>query len=469
MDDLHRSEDIVADRYRIVRPLGRGGTSVTYEAEDLTNYRLVAIKVLSLRQMGDWKVLELFERESRILQQLNHPAIPKYLDYFYLDSQSDRRFYLVQELVSGRSLYELGQKGWKPTESSVKAIAEQVLEILDYLHRRVPPVIHRDIKPQNLIRQSDGRIFLVDFGAVQDVYRYTVSKGGTFVGTLGYMPPEQFRGETHCASDVYALGATLVYLLTGKSPDELPQKRLKIDFRSTTNLSPQFADWLDSLLEPAIEDRYQSARVALKNLRSPQTLQPIREIQQTRAVPTKKLKEVPQSDRIVAQRFVDGLTVEIFARPWNLSSSLSAIVTVILGIVLSLISLFFLISLLAASGTNSAFGLLFVTIIFLLPLWTVFFLMMQSVHALTGNNVRLNIDSKNFYIFVDGWLGASKYQGRTANLIRVTGNWKHPQFQDARGRLTQFSLVTGDRVYRFDAILSHREMQWLERELSSFI
>ncbi|PPT05853.1 serine/threonine protein kinase [Geitlerinema sp. FC II] len=460
MDDLHRSEDIVADRYRIVRPLGRGGTSVTYEAEDLTNYRLVAIKVLSLRQMGDWKVLELFERESRILQQLSHPAIPKYLDYFDLDSQSDRRFYLVQELVSGQSLHELVEKGWKPDESDVKAIAEQVLEILDYLHRRVPPVIHRDIKPQNLIRQPDGQIFLVDFGAVQDVYRYTVSKGATFVGTLGYMPPEQFRSETHCASDLYALGATLVYLLTGKSPDELPQKRLKIDFRSATNLSPQFADWLESLLEPAIEDRCQSAAIALANLRSP------------RAIKQTNRGLIPNSDRIVVCRRRDSLTVEIFARPWKLTSIALATVTAISGFGMSLLSLFFLILVIVASisdGIGPGLALLIILSGLLLPLWSFFWVIFQKTHALRGNHVRLDIDSRRFDLSVSGFLNSRKYQGTTANLIRVTGSWKYPDLQDERGRLTQFSLVTGDRVYRFDAILTRREMQWLERELFDFV
>ena len=157
-------------------------------------------------------------------------------------------------------------KGWHPTEAEVKQVAIQILEILSYLHQLNPPIIHRDIKPENLILQSDGKIFLVDFGAVQDIYRQTISFSGTFVGTIGYMPPEQLQGKAYCASDLYSLGGTLLYLLTHRSPDELPQKRMKIDFRSCVKISPEFADWLEVILEPMWEDRFQSATEALNVL-----------------------------------------------------------------------------------------------------------------------------------------------------------------------------------------------------------
>lgn len=264
---LYPSDRIIAQRYRIVRSLGQGAFGITYEAQDLTNDKRVAIKVLSLRQTQDWKALDLFERESRVLAHLNHPAIPKYLGYFYEDTPEDRYFYLIQELVEGDSLADLAKKGWHATEAQVCDIAEQVLEILDYLHFLNPPVIHRDLKPQNIIRRADGRVYLVDFGAVQDVYRRTLIEGGTFVGTVGYMPPEQFGGQAFFASDLYALGATLLFLLTHRSPDELPQKRMKIDFRHRISVSPEFANWLEKMLEPAIEDRYKSAPEALGVLR----------------------------------------------------------------------------------------------------------------------------------------------------------------------------------------------------------
>ena len=268
MNNSHKAEDIIAQQYRIIRPLGEGGMGTTYEAVDLENSQKVAIKVVSLRQMTDWKILELFEREAKVLANLHHPAIPKYIDYFQADSLNDRCFYLVQELAEGESLAELIDKGWRTGEAEIKQIALQILEILQYLHNLNPPVIHRDIKPKNIIRQADGKVFLVYFGAVQDVYRSTLTRGSTFVGTLDYMPPEQLRVQAVFGSDLYSLGATLLYLLLGRSPAVLPMKRMKIDFRERVQISSHFADWLEKMLEPAVEDRFATAKyasVALKN------------------------------------------------------------------------------------------------------------------------------------------------------------------------------------------------------------
>ncbi|NEQ39076.1 MAG: serine/threonine protein kinase [Okeania sp. SIO3I5] len=245
---LHELNNIIAQRYRIVTALGKGGMGITYEAEDLTNYQRVAVKAVSLRQAKDWKILELFEREVKVIANLNYPQIPKYLNYFYIDTKSDRWFYLIRELVSVNSLATWVEKGWHATETQVKQVAIQILEILSYLHQLNPPIIHRDIKPENIILRPDGKIFLVDFGAVQDIYRQTISFSRTFVGTIGYMPPEQLRGKSYCASDLYSLGGTLLYLLTHRFADELPQKRMKIDFRSCVEISPEFADWLEVIL-----------------------------------------------------------------------------------------------------------------------------------------------------------------------------------------------------------------------------
>lgn len=259
MKTIHNSGDTIDDRYRILHPIGQGGTGTTYAAEELEGGRQVAIKVLSLRQIDDWKLLELFEREAAVLATLKHRSIPQYLSFFSLDTADDRRFYLVQTLVEGRSLADLVATGWRPEEATVYDIALQVLDVLAYLQERVPPVIHRDIKPENLIRQPNGAIALVDFGAVQDVYRQTIAKGSTFVGTIGYMPPEQFQGRVVPASDLYALGATLVFLLCGQAPDQLPHLRMKLDFRSQVNISDRFATWLETMLEPLIEDRFVNA------------------------------------------------------------------------------------------------------------------------------------------------------------------------------------------------------------------
>ena len=138
---------------------------------------------------------------------------------------------LSEEIAEGQSLAELVAAGERFAEAEVKRIATEVLQVLQYIHQLNPPIIHRDVKPQNLIRRQDGRILLVDFGAVQMVYRASTTMGSTVVGTYGYMAPEQFRGQAYPTTDLYGLGATLLNLLTHQNPGDLPQKRLKIDFR----------------------------------------------------------------------------------------------------------------------------------------------------------------------------------------------------------------------------------------------
>ncbi|MGL6344163.1 MAG: serine/threonine protein kinase, partial [Waterburya sp.] len=266
------------DRYKIINVLGKGGVGITYSAIDLHNQEKVAIKAVSLKQLDDWKQVELLEREAQVLAQLNHPAIPKYLDYFQVDTEQDRLFYIVQQLAPGKSLFQLVESGWRTTEVEVKEIARQILEILIYLHSLKPPVIHRDIKPHNLIIDPVGwveetkpkvdnspvagkiKVYLVDFGAVQNTYYNTLIRGSTVVGTFGYMSPEQFQGKATPASDLYSLGATILYLLTHRSPAELPHDTLKIDFRNAVNIDPGFANWLEKILQPDLEDRFTSAQ-----------------------------------------------------------------------------------------------------------------------------------------------------------------------------------------------------------------
>ena len=280
MEPLHAPGEIIAQRYSIVGTLGQGGSGITYQAEDSQTRQQVAIKALSLHRMTDWKMIELFEREARILAHLNHPRIPKYLDYFQVDTPQDRLFYLVQQLAPGQSLGTLVQNSWRASEEEVRRIATQILEILVYLHKFKTPVIHRDIKPQNIIlhnfsgqrQEKRGQVFLVDFGAVQDTYHSTLMRGSTMVGTYGYMAPEQFRGQAVPATDLYGLGATLLFLLTHRSPADLPTDRLKIDFRSRVQISEEFADWLEKMLEPDVEDRFASAKEALAVLQGKQKI-----------------------------------------------------------------------------------------------------------------------------------------------------------------------------------------------------
>ncbi|MEZ0370852.1 MAG: serine/threonine protein kinase, partial [Candidatus Sericytochromatia bacterium] len=233
----------------------------------------MVLKELRLDRLQSWKVLELFEREIKVLKQLDHPHLPQYLDAFQIDSEADTCLYLVCSWADGESLLDKLEAGWRPDEDQVWDIARQGLELLDYLHSFNPAVIHRDLKPGNLIMGPEGEVHLVDLGSVQGVLN--PDGGSTVVGTFGYMPPEQFSDQCVPASDLYALGATLVHLLTGKYPSDLPRKGMKLDYQSLLGCKPFYIQWLDKLLAPEVENRFQSAGEALTalNAESDQRLQ----------------------------------------------------------------------------------------------------------------------------------------------------------------------------------------------------
>ena len=130
-----------------------------------------------------------------------------------------------------------GSEAGAPTWRRCSGSPQFLLGVLGYLHTLNPPVVHRDIKPDNVIRGEDGRLWVVDFGAVRD-FSTTMGGGSTVVGTYGYMAPEQFRGQAIPASDIYAVAATMLHLMTGRSPHELPQEKLKVVFRPMVQAPP---------------------------------------------------------------------------------------------------------------------------------------------------------------------------------------------------------------------------------------
>ncbi|MEJ1931602.1 serine/threonine-protein kinase [Nostoc sp. NIES-2111] len=268
--------EIFNTRYEILQLLGKKAGRRTLLAKDVVTGELVIVKLLAFSSDFEWDDLKLFEREAETLKSLSHPNIPRYLDYFEVNSPTIKGFALVQSYIPAQTLEQYLQSGRIFTESDIKQIASAILEILIYLHGLYPPVIHRDIKPSNILLgersgNSLGQVYLVDFGSVQTALG---TEGGTrtVVGTYGYMPPEQFGGRTVTASDLYSLGATLIYLLTGTHPADLPQKDFRIQFEQSVNLSPGLANWLKSMTEPNLERRLSSAQQALKTLEQPQLL-----------------------------------------------------------------------------------------------------------------------------------------------------------------------------------------------------
>jgi serine/threonine protein kinase len=262
---------VLNERYQLKSLLGRQTGRRTFLAQDLQTERSVVLKLLLFGVDFTWDDLKLFEREAEVLRSLDLPTIPKYLDCFDVDTELGKGFVLVQTYIEARSLQNWLDSGRTFSEEELVSIATQLLTILDYLHDRQPAVIHRDIKPSNILLgdrsgNSPGQIYLVDFGSVKTAANANTS---TIVGTYGYMPPEQFGGHTSPASDLYALGATIICLATGRHPSELPHRDLRIDFVDLVNLSSFTIDWLQSMTATSIDSRLESASRALLVLNAP--------------------------------------------------------------------------------------------------------------------------------------------------------------------------------------------------------
>ena len=203
------TKTILQERYEILAVQGIGGMGAVYQARDLrfgTVSRIIAVKEMMntapdprLRQIS----VQNFEREANILASLSHPAIPKIFDFFSESSRS----YLVLEFVDGQTLEEILGDRRKPfDQEEVLDWALQVCDVLAYLHSQKPPVIFRDMKPDNLMLRHDGRLMVIDFGIAKV---FEQGQRGTMIGTEGYSPPEQYRGVADPRGDLYALGATL--------------------------------------------------------------------------------------------------------------------------------------------------------------------------------------------------------------------------------------------------------------------
>jgi serine/threonine protein kinase len=265
---------ILGSRYEVQQQLSKKAGRQTLLARNLETKKLVVIKLLTFGSDFEWDDLKLFEREAETLKALSHPAIPQYLDYLELDGKNGKEFAIVQTYIKAKSLEQHLKAGRTFSEAEIKKIATALLEILTYLQGRMPQVIHRDIKPSNILLANRsghtvGQVYLVDFGSVKNL---AAQEGGTItvVGTYGYMPPEQFGGRAVPASDIYSLGATLIYLATGSHPADLPQRDLKIQFEPAAKISKELILWLKWMTEPSLERRLATAKDALSALGKPE-------------------------------------------------------------------------------------------------------------------------------------------------------------------------------------------------------
>ncbi len=214
---LDRGRVLMGGRFKIVSQLTAGGLSAIYLAEK-SDKRTVVIKEAVVpayaNEATTAKAKELFDREARLLIKLSHPRIAKVFDHFVENS----RDYIVLEYIPGQSLRQLVSRDGPQTEDQVIIWGLEIAEILKYLHSQDPPIIHRDVSPDNLLLREDGVLHMIDFGAANE---FVGTATGTLIGKQCYIPPEQFRGKAQPISDFYALGGTLHYLMTGCEPEAL--------------------------------------------------------------------------------------------------------------------------------------------------------------------------------------------------------------------------------------------------------
>jgi formylglycine-generating enzyme required for sulfatase activity len=268
---------LLGDRYRAVKYISEGGFGRTFKAVD--EHRLDTVCVIKQflpQQQGSaaiQKATELFKQEAVRLRDLGkHPQIPDLLAFF----EQDNRFYLVQEFIDGEDLLKELQQQGKFSEKQIKQLLNELLQILDFVHKQ--KVIHRDIKPDNIIRNPHGSLVLIDFGVAKELSGSVLTRVGTVTGSPGYAAPEQMQGHVFPASDLYSLGVTCIRLLTGCLLEEKngtwvdeifdPMQMEWVWRNKSVSISNDLAEILDKMILFPVGARYQSAAEVLQSLNS---------------------------------------------------------------------------------------------------------------------------------------------------------------------------------------------------------
>jgi len=267
-EPIVEQEEFIRD-FQLLRTLGKGGMGTTYLALDQKKdtqqkRKLIVIKEMNADMALIDKARELFEREARILRELHHPGIPRFYDFF-VDSGKK---YLAMELIHGENLeHRIHYKGPVTPQLAVEWMI-QVCEILSYLHSLNPPLVHRDIKPANLlVRKVDNHVFLIDFGAVKEIG----TPLGTRIGAEGYSAPEQNLGKPCPQSDLYAIGPTIIFLITGLAPLKFQagiNSDSNFDLTKIPSMTYELSKVINKVSQIKVRDRYQTAGELVSALRN---------------------------------------------------------------------------------------------------------------------------------------------------------------------------------------------------------
>ncbi len=247
------------NRLKVIRQLAFGGWSAIYLVQESnTSLRVLKESVIppGANKALKIKAQEMFSREAALLLKLNHPGVVKVHDQFIEDS----RHYLLLDYISGQNLRQKIKLEGPSHELDVIEYSLQLATIFIYLHNQEPPVVHRDVTPDNIVITADGKIKLIDFGAANELIGTAT---GTLVGKQSYISPEQFRGHATTSSDLYGFGATIYYLLTGRDPEPLTQSSPK---QITASLSADLDQLVQKLTAQSEEERPVSAAAVQERL-----------------------------------------------------------------------------------------------------------------------------------------------------------------------------------------------------------
>lgn len=258
---LAPNQKLQNDQLKVIRQLGFGGLSAIYLVQQ-SGRDLLVLKESTVPGDVDpevkEKAIEMFDREAHILAKLNHPQIAKVHDHFV----ENGRHYLLLQYVHGQDLRQYVKEKGAMSEQAAIDCAIQMADILTYLHEQTPAVIHRDLTPENLVINDDGKIVLIDFGAANE---FLQTATGTLVGKHAYIAPEQFRGKATTGSDIYSMGGTLHFLLTGIDPVALSSSSPR---KCDPNVSVELDELVSRLTKTVMKDRIQTAEEAGVALRA---------------------------------------------------------------------------------------------------------------------------------------------------------------------------------------------------------
>ena len=277
---------LIDDRYRLIRYISKGGTSKVYLAENIRLGNLWAVKeICKTGEHNNELFINGLKSEAEMMKNLDYPAFPRIVDII----EDSEALYLVMDYIEGRTLQDVLSQEGPQSEETVREWAIQLCEALSYLHGQQPPIIYRDMKPSNVILKNDGSLKIIDFGTAR-VFNPDKANDTIALGTGGFAPPEQYHGRTDARSDIYALGVTIKYLITGITPwdNSTPQENGR--------MSPNMAAVISRCTAFYPEQRFRSCQelaYALQNLylstdhpvRKAQTVQPA-----VRYIPSKPAK-----------------------------------------------------------------------------------------------------------------------------------------------------------------------------------